>query len=403
MERRQFIQSSAALAVGAVAGVGGSAGQVEAKDNKASVQKYNSVGRTKMKMSDISFGSGRLTSSSLILRAIDRGINYFDTAPDYGESENIIGKALRRFKNREKIYLASKFCHPIAYSSGKSHLQVGSSKDDYIASVDGSLKRLGTDYLDVVFVHAMGEKESFDDEKERLFDPNMLEAVNELKKSGKIRYLAVSSHGPNNMEKLMLEAVRSGYFDIIMPAFNFMKFPKVPDLIREAKQNGVGVIAMKTLAGASDSNVELGPGKFEQAAFKWVLNHAEVDGLVVTFKSVTHLDDYLPASGQPFASVDQRFLDSYAAMYGSQYCRTGCGDCGPSCVEGVDIASILRYQMYFENYGEEKRAMMAYKDVEKNAESCLACADDNCNSACSYGLSVGEKLRAAHRSLSMQA
>ncbi|MBF0195276.1 MAG: aldo/keto reductase [Magnetococcales bacterium] len=404
MKRRQFIQSSAALAVGAVAGVGGSADQVEAKSaNKSSIQQYNSVGRTQMKISDISFGSGRLTSSSLILRAIDRGINYFDTAPDYGESENLIGKALRRFKSREKIYLASKFCYPISYSSGKSHLQVGSSKDDYISSVEGSLKRLGTDYLDVVFVHAMGEKSSFNDEKARLFDPNMLEAAKELKKSGKIRYLAVSSHGPYNMEKLMLEAVKSGHFDLIMPAFNFLKFPKVPELIREAKQRGVGVIAMKTLAGANESNVELGPGNFEQAAFKWVLNHAEVDGLVVTFKSVTHLDDYLPASGQVLAGKDQRILDSYAAMYGSEYCRTGCGDCGPSCSEGVDIASILRYQMYFENYGEEKRAMMAYNDINKNAESCLGCADDSCSSACSYGLSVGEKLRSAHRALSMQA
>ncbi|MBF0455418.1 MAG: aldo/keto reductase [Magnetococcales bacterium] len=401
MKRREFIQSSAALAVGAVAGAVPSEG--EAREDKSVIKKYKRVGRTEMKISDISFGAGQLSSSALVLRAIDRGINYFDTAPDYGESEKLIGQALKRVENREKIYLASKFCDPISYSAGKSHLQVGASKADYIASVDGSLKRLGVDYLDVVFVHAIGERNQLDAEKRRLLDPNMLAAVESLKKAGKMRYLAVSSHGPYHLEELMLEAVNSNHFDLIMPSFNFMKFPRIPEVLKEAKKRGVGVIAMKTLAGARDSGVAFEPGVFEQSALRWVLHHEEVDGLVVTFKSVNHLNDYLPASGQVFTWNDQRHLDRYAALHGSNYCRTGCGECASSCPDWVDIAAILRYQMYFESYGDEKKAMVSYSNLDNNAEGCLGCEQPQCDSACRYGLAVGEKLRAAHRTLTMQS
>lgn len=399
MKRRTFIQSSVALAAAATVSAPDLTAAAD-KNDKARVTAYRPLGRTAIKMSDISFGAGKLPAASMVLRAIDRGINYFDTAPDYGPSEDLIGEALKTYRQRDKVHIASKFCHPISYTEGKSHLQVGTGKQGYVEAVENSLKRLGTDYLDVVFVHAMGEKKDLAAEKARLLDENMLEAAESLKKAGKIRYLAVSSHGPNNMETLMLEAVRSGHFDLIMPAFNFMNFPRVPELLKEAEAKGVGVIAMKTLAGARESGAKLEPGPFEQAAFKWVLSHPQVSGLVITMRSVADLNLFLPASGQKFTATDQRHLDHYAALHGSEYCRTGCGDCNAACDQGVDIATILRYQMYFENYGDEKRAMVGYAGLEKGAGACLDCADAACAGACGYGLNVAEKLRAAHRTLS---
>ncbi|MBF0369512.1 MAG: aldo/keto reductase [Magnetococcales bacterium] len=393
MKRREFIKSTAALAT-AAAVISPTPGQ--AAPSRPKVKQYRTLGKTNIAMSDISFGAGKLPSSSMILRAMDRGINYFDTSPDYGESEDLIGKALKRRKDREKYYIASKFCSPIAYPG---HVRFGSSKKEYIEAVDGSLKRLGCDYLDVVFVHAIGSKKDYALDKRRMLDPRMFEAFAELKEKGKANYLAVSSHGPHHMEKLMLAAVESGKFDIIMPAFNFMNFPRVPELIQKAKANGVGVVAMKTLAGAKDSGVELDPGVFEQAAFKWVLRHKEVDGLVITIKSVGDLDTFLPASGEEYSARDQRALDHYAARHGQDYCRTGCGDCEPDCAEGVQIATILRQQMYFEDYGDEKRAMENYATLDRDASACGDCGDAVCVSACPHGLDVVAKLQSAHRSL----
>jgi uncharacterized protein len=397
MKRRTFIQSSVAL-TGLAASIPLAAQTSDAK--KSGVRRYTQLGKTDMKISDISFGAGKLPSPSMILRAIDSGINYFDTAPDYGASEGYIGEALKKVKQRDKIYIVSKYCGSVPYEAGVSHLQVGTSKADYKKSVEDSLKRMNTDYLDAVFVHAIGEKNNYEGEKKRLLDDNMLAATEELKQEGKVRYLAVSSHGPYHMETLLMDAIESGHFDFIMPAFNFMKFPKVPDVLKAAKARDIGVVAMKTLAGAREMNLDTDGTAFEHAAFKWVLQHEEVAGLVVTMRTVRDISHFLEASGAAFSAADQRALNQYAALYGNDYCRTGCSDCESACPLGLPIASILRYQMYFENYADEKRAMQSYLALDKNAAACQGCAADPCANACPHGLPVGLKLRAAHQVLS---
>ncbi len=400
MKRREFIKSGIVLPA---VGLGTTASTEANAAEKSRVQRYTQLGNTDIHMSDISCGTGRLPSASMVLRAIDQGINYFDTAPDYGRSEEYIGQALQRHKQRDKLYIASKFCDDVPYEAGVSHLRAGSSKAQYKQAVEHSLKRLKTDYLDVAFVHAMGEIKDYQAELARLLDPNMLQAADELKQEGKIRYLAVSSHGPHNMEKLMLEAVNSGHFDLIMPAFNFMKFPKVPELLKQAKAKGVGVVAMKTLAGARDMDLDPKGAVFEHAAFKWVLQHPEVAGLVVTMKRAKDIDLYLQASGAKMTAADRLSLDRYALQFGSDYCRTGCGDCETGCPAGVPIASILRYQMYFDSYEDEKRAMQSYVALGTDASPCLNCAVETCAAGCEYGLPVPMKLRAAHNSLTFNA
>ncbi|HWR59914.1 MAG TPA: aldo/keto reductase [Thermodesulfovibrionales bacterium] len=364
-----------------------------------SVKSYRGIGKTGLKMSDISFGAGKLPAASLILRAVDSGINYFDTAPDYGQSEKTIGEAMGRIQ-REKVIITTKFCNPEPYPG---HLPYGAKKKDYIASVDGSLSRMKTDYLDFCLVHAIGEKsKNLEAEKKRLLDNEMLAAAADLKKAGKIRFLGTSSHGPNNMEELLMTAVKSGHFDMIMPSFNFMKFPKLPEVMKEAYKREIGVIAMKTLAGAKEMEIE-GGGELSHAAFKWVLKHPEISGLIVTMKTVADIELYLAASGQKFTSADQKTLKRYASLYSSEYCRTGCGQCQGSCANGVEIASIMRYRMYFMDYGMEKRAMESYALLENKAAACLGCSDPACIGSCPYGLPVRDMLCDAHKSMSFMA
>ena len=399
MKRRQFLQTSLLTTAASTLGVAGTLGKAQAAPDKARVQRYRKLGRTALEIGDISFGAGQVPSASLVLRAVDQGVNYFDTAPDYGRSEAIIGEALAKLGQRDKVYIASKFCRPVGYEEGVSHLQVGSTKADYKAAVEGSLKRLGTDYLDVVFVHAIGGVNSYEGERRRLLDEAMLAAFQELRQEGKARYLAVSSHGPYHMERLLTEAVESGHYDAIMPAFNFLKFPRVPEVLKLAQARGVGVVAMKTLAGARDAGVDASGVPFEQAAFKWVLKHPEVAGLVVTMKRVSDLELFLPASGQAFTALDQQALDRYAALYGSDYCRTGCSDCEPACPFAVPVASVLRFEMYFSAYGDQKRAMHEYASLERKADLCRDCTAEPCSAACPHGLPVAAKLQAAHRDL----
>ncbi|QWR78546.1 aldo/keto reductase [Candidatus Magnetomonas plexicatena] len=400
MERRDFLKSGVAFTALAAASTFDLKSTEAADDTQATVKRYQEIGKTGLKMSDISFGGGHIPSASMVLRAIDRGVNYFDTAPDYGRSEEFIGEAMKNIK-REKIIIASKFCSQLPYPG---HLPAGTPKDIYIKSVEDSLKRMKTDYLDFCFVHAIGESSKEKEaEMKRLFDENMLSAVDTLKQSGKIKFIAVSSHGPSNMETLLMEAVKSGKFDMIMPSFNFMKFPQLPDVIKEAKKRSVGVIAMKTLAGAKDMNLEFKGADFAQSAFKWSLKHPEVNGLIVTIKSISDLDNYLPASGKDYTARDEQILQRYAAKYGSSYCRTGCDTCQSACPYGVEIASSLRYAMYFHDYNMEKRAMSSYASLKNKADVCKTCTNKSCTGACPYGLPVGNMLLEAHKSLTFES
>ena len=108
----------------------------------------------------------------------------------------------------------------------------------------------------------------------------------------------------------------------------------------------------------------------------------------------------LKASGEKFTSTDQAVLDRYARLYGREYCSTGCGECETSCPQGVQIASVMRYRMYFMDYGMEKRAMESYALLKKNASACSGCVNPVCVGSCPYGLSVKDMLCDAHESMS---
>ncbi|MDH4184459.1 MAG: aldo/keto reductase [Nitrospinota bacterium] len=397
MKRREFIKSTAA-ALGAAAGVSIGGSSAAGAESSPSIKAYRPLGRTGLKISDISFGGGKLASPSLVARAMDMGVNYIDTAPDYGRSEDNLGEHIKKYGRRDKLIVATKFCDYGAYGQ---HLAGNLPESKYIEMVEGSLRRLNTDYIDAVFVHAMGE--GGHGQEDRLLSENMLGAFAKLKKAGKARFLACSSHGPNRMEELMMKAVTCGHFDYVMMAHNFMQFPKIPDVMAEAARRGVGVVAMKTLAGAREANISAGGQSFEHAAFAWVLKNPAVAGLVVTMSNVRDLTHYVQASGQPFTQQSQATLDQYMAAHSAEYCRTGCGDCLSACPEGVDVASILRYGMYFADYGEEKKAMAQYARLEKKADACADCAGAPCQAACPYGVHVQRLMTMAHQELSFQA
>ena len=128
MKRRDFLKAAAFTAAAAAV----PPLHVEASSDTPSVKSYREIGKTGLKMSDISFGGGKLSAASMVLRAVDSGINYFDTAPDYGQSEKTIGEAMPKIR-RDKVIITSKFCTPQPYPG---HLPLGSKKKDYIASVE---------------------------------------------------------------------------------------------------------------------------------------------------------------------------------------------------------------------------------------------------------------------------
>ena len=358
---------------------------------EAQVHSYRPLGRTGMQMSDISFGCSGLDNVAVVKRALERGVNYFDTSPDYSQagSEHTLGEGIKGYP-RDKLFIVSKFCTP------DGHLSNDTPVKDVTAAVEASLQRLGVDYLDLAHIHACNSLN-------RLMNPNIHEAFDRLKEQGKLRFLGVSSHTPQ-LETVMRHAVDSGRFDVIMVAYNFKNWPDLTNIFRDAKEKGVGVVAMKTLKGAKHTVLsDFTPTEresFAQAAFKWVLSNQNVSGLVVSINSLTQIDEYLHASGQPLQPADADVLEKYDRLVANDYCRPGCGACLSSCPYEVPIDDVLRYAMYYENYGQQRVGMEAYARLPmvRNASRCVDCQAP-CQPACPFELSIKEKLLRADRLL----
>jgi predicted aldo/keto reductase-like oxidoreductase len=288
------------------------------------------------------------------------------------------------------LFVASKFCTP------DGHLSNDTPVKDVIAAVEASLQRLGVDYLDLAHIHAC-------DSLNRLMNPNIHEAFDRLKEQGKLRFLGVSSHTPH-LETVMRHAVDCGRFDVIMVAYNFKNWPDLSNIFRAAKEKGVGVVAMKTLKGARHTALaDFTPSEresFAQAAFKWVLSNQDVSGLVVSINSLAQIDEYLHASGRPLQQADADLLEKYDRLVANDYCRPGCGACLASCPYEVPIDDMLRYAMYYENYGQQRLGMEAYARLPatRNASRCVNCQAP-CQPACPFELPVKEKLLRADRLL----
>jgi hypothetical protein len=416
MKRRDFISTvglgaSAAVATGLTGCSAGSsdppvqAGKenegADSNGTKAGIQCFAAIGATGLKMSDISMGCGGLDNPFVAEKAIDMGINYFDTAPDYGNgaSESALGKIFADPAKREQCIVTTKFCLKSGYPG---HLPVGSPEADFITAVEESLKRLQTDYIDFIMIHAIGEKK---DDFARLTDPAMLSAVAKLKEQGKVRHLGTSSHGPNQLGDHLIHAIESGHYDMLMPAMNFMDHPKLGDVLKKAKENNVGIVAMKTLAGARGedlSQYQTDDTDLAGAAFKWIFTHPEVAGLVITMKTTAEVDHYTQSSGKRFSARDQDLLDQYSGAVWAQYCRTGCGDCLTHCPYDVAAPEILRLDMYFSAYGEHLKALKEYKRLPsaQRADACISCSGP-CTDGCGFGVPVRERLLAANERLTL--
>lgn len=352
---------------------------------------YRRLGRTEAMVSDISIGTGsssggRMTPA-IAREAIERGMNYFDTAPDYSEtgSETVLAEAIKGY--RDQVFLATKFC------TTSGHLGPGTSVRDYMAAVEGSLQRLQTDYADLVHIHSCNTVE-------RLMDENVHEAFDRLRDQGKARFLGVSTHTPD-LEPVARAAIESDRFDVLMLAYHHGAWPSLQAIVDEAAANDIGVVAMKTLRGGLHQGLDWSRDEadsFTQASFKWVLANPSVSCLVISLWERAQLDEFFYASGRGPTREDYALLDRYAELTQATHCRPHCGICLDSCPENLAIADVLRHKNYFESFGAQKEAMRLYAQLEPKADACISCPAP-CAGACPYEIPIAQHTRAADRLL----
>ncbi len=359
------------------------------------------LGNTDISLTPIGFGSSSSADPDLVKHAYYRGIRYFDTAESYygGDSEIAIGEALQSFKRRDLVI------------ASKTKAWPNSKFKDFMHSLEGSLTRLQTDYLDIYFNHAVN---SFS----RLTNDEWWEFIHKAKKDGKIRYSGISGHG-GNLADCIEYSVDNNLVDIILSAFSFAQDPsfleelrhtfhfvainpRLPEVLKKAKNKGIGIIAMKTLAGARLNdmrNYEVKGLTFAQSAISWTLESGYADAAIISMTSKSLIDELAVTPILHTNREKFNLLKQYYFLNSKTICPPGCGDCKNSCPENVAINDILRSRMYSVDYEEQEKARESYAQIYNNANACLTCVDKPCLSSCGYGLDIKSLNTETHKRL----
>ncbi len=397
LSRRKFLKKTTTGILGA--GVFINTGKYfQTKGEKPSIKdvqvKQRILGRTGIKVSEVGLGTWEAPNENVISYAIERGFNYFDTAPEYkeGEEEKMVGRVVKNI--RDKVIIASKIL--------TTHT---STKTETMKMIEDVLKRLQSDYVDIILIYMAGEiipKFGLTKGIERLKNDNVHEAMNQAKKEGKIRALGVSAHG-GDLIRNMNYAIDCGKFDMIMVKYNFMSFPEEGKLLKKAKDNNVGSVTFKLAAGAYDQKIEgyknSRTPEFRRATIKWVISNKDISTCIVRMPTFQEVDNVLLALSEKMSYKDMEMLDKYSSLVRPYYCRW-CDTCSQGCPYGIAIPIIQRYLMYYTNFGHKESAIYKYNELlqEQRADKCNGC-NAPCELLCPNKIPIKEVLTEAHKTL----
>jgi len=338
------------------------------------------LGRTGLQLPVVSLGS--TYAVNLVRTALDQGIVYVHTSGDYSEGshERLVGKAVRG-RDRDSFVVATSADLPYRFGRGGQSLDVGTDIDPkrIVESLEGSLRRLQLDYVDIFYLASVGHRRSV------LYEP-YLEAFERLKTDGKMRFAGISTHA--NEPAVIQTATKSGFWDVVLTAFNFRQTHReqVRAAIHEAAKAGLGVVAMKTQAGvywdrARKKKINM------RAALKWALQDENVHTAIPAFSNLDELaEDLEVAANLKMTAEERRDLDLGDDLgYSGHYCDQ-CGHCLEQCPAGVDIPILMRSYMYAFGHRQPGKARDTLRGIEPADIACADCG--TCRVECRHGFDV---------------
>jgi predicted aldo/keto reductase-like oxidoreductase len=402
--RRDFLKATGAAGVGSVLAsispLAKAAAKSHAETFDVPLVPKRPFGQTGVNVSMLGLGgSGYVTSSELFLRqAIKMGVTYWDTAETYGrgKSEEGIAKHFTKHpEDRKKVFLVTK--------------SQSRDVDGLSLSLDQSLKRMKTSFVDLYFIHMLRGIQELRPFRE------FRRWVEKRKSEGKIRFFGFSTH--SFMESSMMEAAELGWIDGIMMSYNYrlMHTDKMKKAVDACVKAGIGLTAMKTQAVPAygfvgDMGMEsetalklterfLKKGfTLEQAKLKavWQNGHiasicSEMDNMTILMANVAAALDRTKLS-----SRDMKLLQEYAHETASSYCA-GCANVCEAAVEGdIPISDVMRYLMYSRSYGDRDRAKSLYRQISQETRRRLASAHySEAERRCPQGMPIGRLMREA--------
>lgn len=340
---------------------------------KAPKLEHRTLGKTGLKVTSVGFGCMITSDPSVITRAADIGINYFDTARGYqhGNNERMVAAALGA--KRKNVILSTK--------------SATDNKAGLLKDLDTSLSELKTDYIDIWYLHAKDTPAAIHDD--------MIEAQQIAKQQGKIRFAGMSTHA---LPKLAPWTIEKKAFDVVLTVYNFTMDPKADEAIAAVAKTGTGIVAMKTMAGGARARR---PGdridpRMERegamlSALKWVLKKPNIHTTIPSMTDMDQLDQNLLAMSEKFTPADEKILAAHLEQIAPYYCRF-CGECDGACQKGLEVANTLRILTYAEGYGQFALARERFNELPGH-HAAIRCGDcTECTVKCPHGIRVAERV-----------
>jgi len=376
--RREFLATSAltGLAIPAAAGIDTPKAPPAAAPAPAGapVLRKRKLGKTGLEVTEVAFGCMITSDQSVIERAADLGVNLFDTARGYqgGNNERLVGAALKG--RRDKVYISTK--------SG------GGTKAEALGHLEESLRQLGTDHVDVWYLHGKSSAAELTDD--------LLDAQRTAKEQGKTRFAGVSCHSGH--AEVVPAAIEKKQ-DVVLLTYNFTMGDRNDALLKSLHDAGVGVVAMKVMAGGRGPDAVATREKLAAkggmlAALKWVLKHPFVHATIPSTTDMAQLDENLRAMAEPWTQEDEQKLVARLGRIRPDYCSM-CGECEGACPKGLPVADLLRYLTYADGYGQfalGREHFLALPAALRDVR-CGDCAE--CAVRCPHGVQVARRIAKA--------
>jgi predicted aldo/keto reductase-like oxidoreductase len=337
------------------------------------------LGRTGAVVSEIGLGGIPLMrvedleeAARLINYALDRGINFIDTARAYGDSEKKFGLVMK--ERRAEVFLASK-THAYDYDTAWRYLET-------------SLSELQTDHLDLWQMHDISTEERW----EAIFAPQgAMRAARQAQEQGLVRFVGLSGHN----DALLLRAVKSGEFDTVLLVYNLAIHSAAEQVIPAAQEYQVGVMVMKPLSGGiffRRQETYVDPIK----ALHFVLMNEGISVACIGFENQRDIDQAVQASlsFQPLAPAEIEEMVRRVRFLGEEVCRD-CGYCQQVCPAQIPIPTIMHIYDEARVFSYEwPRFRRTYGALTTKADACQDCGA--CEEKCPFDLKIRERLKWVH-------
>ena len=390
IDRRNFLRTGIAGAAGIVAFAPKLIGaEPEVNSNEVI---YRTLGKTGLKIPVISFGVMRADNPGLCKAAYEKGIKLFDTAHGYqnGNNETMLGNVLKNYP-RDSFLLATKVKPLGLDKEGKPTNQT--TTEDFLEKFSISLSRLQMDHVDILYVHSV-------DNPAVLRHKPVLEALKKLRKEGKVRYVGFSTH--RNEAAVINAASEKGKWDVILTSYNFMQ-TYIGDLqkaVRKGADEGIGIVAMKTLAGGGFFDKEKTKPINTTAALKWALSNQDITTAIPGMTDFDQLDlNVKMLTDITLTEKEKNDLIVPTAESGL-YCN-GCGKCIAECRKRLPVPDLMRAYMYAYGYSSPAMAYSLLGELGTSDNPCKNC--DECIVDCIKKFRIREKITDISRLVNVPA